>query len=613
MRVQTYLYLGGMIALLLGERILGTGEGLHLVLSLGGAAAVLAALGLVGRDMSAAPDSQKGAHRQQLIFGALGALSLVVYLASTDLIIDMMSLSEDGEHRLVVALSALWPIVWLAGTLPFLAVDRALHINPVAVVPGRVRELSLGWLSVAFAIAMLFPLNFIAADTNERWELGYFKTAEPGTATISVVGSLEVPVTAYLFFPTASDVTEEVRVYFDQVEGGNLTVEYVDHALEPELSKELKVRNNGYIVLVRGEGDEQQVERIKVGENFDSAKRTLKKLDSEVYEGLLKVARGPRVAYLTVGHGEMYWKSDLSPDRRINDLKKVLRQLNFNVKELGLTNGLASEVPEDATLVIVLSPESAFLDEELATLNAYRERGGAMLIALDPGGPELDALLAPVGVGYDPRPTLAIDSNFIPLYNGPLDRVNLATNKFSSHESVTTLSRNSKAAFVITPAAAAIEKLEPAVGKNSTTMRSLERAWADYNGNLKHDDALVPAAEGEEPVPAGEERKEWPLAIAASGPSTGENEYRVVVTGDATWVSDFLLLQNKGNAQLLIDSLAWLIDDESSAGTVNDEKDVKIQHTKEGQGWIFYSTTFLVPLLLLVGGLARVRMRLKRS
>jgi hypothetical protein len=611
LRAQTYLYLGGMIALLLGERVLGAGQG-HLLLSGAGVLLVLAALGLTARDMGAARPDQRDAHRQQLIAGAVGVASLLLYLASTDLIIDKMSLSEDGEHRLVVALSALWPIVWLAGTMPFVAIDRALAESPVAVVPARVRELSLGWLSAAFALAMLFPINFIAADTNERWELGYFKTAEPGTATLGVIGSLEVPVTAYLFFPAASDVTEEVRIYFDQLQGGNLTVEYVDHALDPELAKELKVRNNGYVVFVRGEGDDQQIERIKIGEKFDSAKRALKKLDGEVYEALLKVARGPRIAYLTVGHGEMYWSSDLSPDRKINDLKKVLRQLNFSVRELGLTNGLASDVPEDATVVIVLSPESALLDEEIATLNAYRERGGAMLIALDPGGPELTDLLTPVGVGFDPAATLVIDANFIPLYNGPLDRVNIATNKFSSHGSVTTLSRNSKAAFVITPAAGVMEKLEPTTGKNNTTMRALAATWADYNNNLKFDATLSPAEDGET-SPAGEERKEWPLAIAASGPSTGEQEFRVVVTADATWVSDFLLLQNKGNAQLLIDSLSWLIDDEASAGTVNDEKDIKIQHTKEGQGWIFYSTTFLLPLLLLIGGLARVRTRQKRS
>lgn len=73
------------------------------------------------------------------------------------------------------------------------------------------------------------------------------------------------------------------------------------------------------------------------------------------------------------------------------------------------------------------------------------------------------------------------------------------------------------------------------------------------------------------------------------------------------------MFQNKGNAQLLLDSLAWLNQEELTTGTVNDEKDVKIQHTKEGQGWIFYGTALLLPLGFLVGGLTRVRLRKKRS
>ena len=87
----------------------------------------------------------------------------------------------------------------------------------------------------------------------------------------------------------------------------------------------------------------------------------------------------------------------------------------------------------------------------------------------------------------------------------------------------------------------------------------------------------------------------------------------MVVTADATWVSDFLLLQNKGNAQMLIDSLAWLIADESSAGTVNDAKDVKIQPTKEGQGWIFYATTLLLPLGLFLLGAVRIHLRRRKE
>jgi hypothetical protein len=113
---------------------------------------------------------------------------------------------------------------------------------------------------------------------------------------------------------------------------------------------------------------------------------------------------------------------------------------------------------------------------------------------------------------------------------------------------------------------------------------------------------------------ADEKRQDWPLAIASSGATEdGEGEFRVIVTAYGTWLSDLTLLQFKGNAQLLLDSLAWVNHEELSAGTINDEKDIKIQHTKEGQGWIFYSTAFLLPLGFLIGGLTRVRMRKKRS
>lgn len=614
LRLTGFLYLLGMLLLLLGERMFGDGSTQHLLFSGLGGACLLGVLALSARDASLS-----AAHRLHLIFALVGVASVGVYLLGTDLVLDSLSLSADGEHTAEVVLGALWPIVWLSGTLPLLALDWLLGSSPIKPVAGRGRYLAMAWLSAAFALAMLFPINYIGTDTNKRWDLGYFKTAQPGTATVSLIDSLEVPVTAYLFFPPSAEVTSEIHTYFDELEGGNLAIEYVDHALEPELAKELKVRNNGYVVLVRGEGDEQQVERIKVGEDFDSARRNLKKLDAEVFKSMMKVARGPRVAYITVGHGELYWKTDTPIDRRINDLKKQLRQANFNVKELGLIDGLATEVPEDATVVLILGPQEAFLEEEIETLNTWRRQGGAMLIALEPGGPDLSGLLAPVGVAYDPKVVLASDSNYVPIFRGPVDRMNLVTNKFSTHESVTTLSRNSARAGVITPSAVLMEKLDTDEGKATVTIRTLDSAWADYNLNLKLDETAPPpqpAVEGEEPPPEprAEKRDEWPLAIATSGDGE-EGEFRVIVTADATWLSDFVMekIPVGNNGELLRDSLAWLVDDTASTGTISDEKDVKIQHTKEGQGWIFYSTAFLLPLAFLIAGMFRVQLRRKRS
>ena len=607
MRLPTYLYLGGMLLLLVGERILTGGESTaRYVVDAVGVLSVLAALGAVGQGLAAAAADQKAAHRDQLIFGAVGLGSLLVYLLSTDAFIDTLSLSEDAEYNTVSMLQALWPIVWLSGTLPFLAVDRALFSSPTRIVPERARESAMGWLSAAFLIAAMFPINYVAMDMNHRWDLGYFKTAEPGTATMSMVESLDTPVTAYLFFRTSSDVTSEIRTYFDKLPPSEgFSVEYVDHALEPELSQDLKIRDNGYIVLVRGEGDDRQVERIKIGATFDAARRNLKKLDAELYEGLLQIARGPRTAYLVVGHGEMYWGGDEGKERRIADLKKAFEGSNFDLKTLGLAEGLADEVPEDASLVLVLAPTEPYLDEEIASLGAYRRRGGKLFVALDPFGEPLDGLLEPMGARFDPDRALAIDQGYIPLSRGPMDRLNIATSKFSTHESVTTLSRNSDTLPVFTPAAGVLSESKDTAEegvRTNVTVRAPEQTWADGNRNLTPD--------------SGEVREAYPIAIAASGPaSEGEGEFRAVITGDATWLSDLSLstLRVQGNRVWVNDSIAWLLEDEAAAGTVNDEKDVKIKHTSQNQGWIFYSTTLFVPLSFLLAGLLRVRSRKKRS
>lgn len=609
MRLPAYLYLGGMLLLLLSERIFSGSDATgRTALGLVGLLAVLGALGTLLRSGST-PDetgTRQAAHRRQLIFGLVGLSSLLVYLGSTDWFVDRLSLSEDGEANLVTALSTLWPIVWMAGTLPFVAIDRHLAAHPRRVPAGQAVEIGHGWLSAAFAIAMLFPINYIASDTNQRWDLGYFKTAEPGTATIGIIEGMESPVTVHLFFPASSDVTDEIRTYFDQLpQSPNFAPQFVDHALEPLLAEELKVRDNGYIVLVRGEGDDQQVERIRIGTDFDSARRTLKKLDTELFEALMKIASGPRVAYIVVGHNEMFWKSDLNPDRRLNDLKQVLQQLNYQAKELGITQGLATAVPEDASLVLLLSPEEDLVEEELDALNAYRRAGGKLLITLDPGGADLSALLGPLGIEHGDDSLLATDDSrhYYPSSRGPLDRLNIATNKFSTHESVTTLSRNNRTLYTITPGAVDLQLDEAAAEEGvqtNVTVRSMESTWADYNRNLNHD--------------PDETRDSWPIAIAAEGQAAeGDDGYRVVVVGDGTWLSDLTLRQFQGNAQLLLDSLAWLNQEDLTSGTVNDEKDVKIQHTREGQGWIFYSTALLLPLGFLVGGLTRIRLRKKRS
>jgi hypothetical protein len=674
MRLSGVLYLGGMFCFLLGERIFGGENAMRWALDGVGLLLLVSALVSLARAAGAVSGDQKAAHKSVLGWAVLGLSSLGVYALGSETVVTALKFAEaETESRFVAAIQAVTAIVWLSGTLPFLMSDRVIAVAPEGLPQRKVGEAAAAALSLAFALAMLFPVNYLGNQLNKRWDFGYFKTARPGTSTQGLVQDLSEPVTIYLFFPSSSDVVEEIRTYFDGLSGGNLTVQYVDHAVEPELSKDLKVRDNGYIVLVKGEGDDRQVKQLKIGADFDSAKSKLKKLDEDFRKNLLALSSDKKVAYFTVGHGELAWTgTDLAPDRKVATLKQALEASNYKVKELGLAQGLANEVPDDAGVVFILGPVNTFLPEELASLDQYRRRGGRMLVGLEPGGPDMAGLLTPMGISYDPTVSLANDSVFIPRTQKIVDRLNLVTNKYSTHESVTNLSRNSKYLATIFPGATGLDEIAGAGGKRTVTVRTLPDTFGDLNNDLSFDAAT-------------EKRKTWTLALAATGPieiqaeaapvepspavdpaaadpkaddkkaddkkaddkkaddkkaddkkaddkkaddkkaddkkeeSKAAEEYRAIVVADATWASDPILVaqldQNvpPANAQFFGDAMAWLTEEAAMGGTVNSEEDVKIQHTKEGQGWLFYGTAFILPFGLLGGGLLRIQFRRKRG
>jgi hypothetical protein len=75
------------------------------------------------------------------------------------------------------------------------------------------------------------------------------------------------------------------------------------------------------------------------------------------------------------------------------------------------------------------------------------------------------------------------------------------------------------------------------------------------------------------------------------------------VFADADGLSD-LLIRNFGPIRmLLMDAVRWLGGVDSFAGEVNDEQDVRIEHSKQGDQVWFYSTIVGVPALVLGVGL----------
>lgn len=615
-----FLQLGSFALIFVGQRLLSDTTGM--VITALGVVGLLAALGMRASARSKAEhESTAAAHTKALILQIIGLLAVGVYALSTDACIDALGLDDEMARRWEVVFYALWPVLVLTSSLPLLLVDAAIQDSPLAVQPLRVRHAIDNGVVAALGISLLFPINYLASQTNERFDFAYFKTTEVGGSSRAIVENLTEPVTARVFLPTSSDVAAELMPYFEDLAEANpsmFKVELVDHAAQPVLAESLKIRDNGYVALTIRDGeDNAQTKSWKVGDDLDKAKRNLKKLDQEFQKRMLDLAKDDRVAYFTVGHEELNWKGGEVPEDKLTQLKQGMQKLNFKVKELGLSQGLGDAIPDDASVVLIMAPKLAFLPAEQQAIQDYLARGGSVILAVEPGTAEANAeLLALLGAELG-EGTLASEVNYLAKDKNLADRYNVVTNRYSSHASTVTLSKYSRQLQLITPRAGWLKESTPGIEgtKTTVTVRSLQDNFADTNGNLELDKdsekkevrpiamvATGPAPQAPEPEPEeGAEAPEEPEAP----------EFRAVIVADSTLFSD-LALASQGNQVFVSDALNWLLGDEALAGTTESEEDVKIEHTKEDQTLWFYGTSLGVPLIVLLLGLLRVRRR-KRS
>lgn len=585
------ILLAGLMLVFVGERWMGEGTARTVASGLG-LAVLLASLGLRAFALGRSEGERRAAHTRALGLGGVVLGGLFLYALTLDVVVEALGFDADAKDRWVGVWQSLSPLFVALGGLPILAIDRVLASHPRAIPRGALTRALGNGMGAALAIALLFPVNFLANHYDKSWDLAYFRTTKAGSSTQSIARTLAEPVTITLFYPAGNDVKRELDPYFGELaaaSGGQITVKVVDQALDPVLSEKLGVRDNGYIALTQGD----HTEKFKLDTDLEKAKNDLKKLDENVRKYLIKLTRGQRVVYWLVGHGEASHKEKDDALRKLSVLKRgIFDPENLKLEEFGVSTGSAEKVPDDAGLVVIAAPQKALLPEEIAALKAYADGGGHLLILNDADGDPLTELITHLGLETGTG-VLAHGDKFLPRVGGKADRVNLATNKFGSHESVKTLSRNATQLGVIIPSARWVAKASGGKTKVTTLMRTFPDTWEDKDRDYE-------AGEGEE-------KKVWDMAVAVT--PEGDGKMRAVVVGDVNLYADALLQQSQGNAIFARDTLLWLLDDPDAAGEVESEEDVQIVHTNEEDIAWFALTVFGVPLLILGLGLIQIRLR----
>lgn len=600
-KLPSVVYAAGLVVVYVGERVLEPSR-MASTFTLLGLLAVLAAL-VLGVRQGRRPS---GSLILPALYG-LGLVALGLHFARSTLpgLLGLRPLAA-ASPRLDVVLSALWPALMFASLLPTLLVELALASmarSPVAD-RRRVRAALLSGLGAASALVFCFAVVFVASDLGWKADLSFFRTARASAATKQLLTTLDAPVQVTLFYPPGNEVAEELTGYFSDLARVSrlITVTRVDQAVDPAQAKAAGVSENGVVVIARGEVRE----RISIPLKLESARPKLRTLDQEVYKRIAAVARGKRTIYLVQGHEERTFTAsrDGSPQTSLGRLKEILTMNNLDTRELGMAQGLGNEVPADAGLVIVAGPQRPMLPEEVATLAAYFQRGGRLLVAADPENAAAVApLLAPLSLELSPA-TLANDKYYLARTHQKADRTSIPAASYSSHPALATLSRLGARLPALLFGAGALGKTKVAPNpapKVDLIVRTESATWEDKDGNFEFDKGH-------------EERKAYAVAAAVTLPKpAGDNatEPRAFVLGDSDALSDISMIY-RGNEILAVDALRWLLGEPEVAGPLNKEEDVPVRHTRRQDVFWFYSSVFVAPgLVLFVGWLVTRKRRRK--
>jgi len=596
------IYGASLTLVFIGERIVSTDK-LRMAISGLGVLGAVATTSLRFGQAGKAPAERRRAERTLALLSAAGLVALALYFSTTETARDLFGIAKAAPQtraRIEGATTVGYVALFLISLVPLVFGELALAPmrRAARVEARRVRAAIGAGFTLSFAAVYCALCTYAAGELEYKVDFSYYRTARPSESTRNIAASASEPIKVLAFFPDLNEVGAEVRGYLDELgqKAPNIKVEHYDRLLVPKIAKDAKVTQDGTVVLTRGESREV----LNVGAEMTSARAKLKSLDGDSQKALLKVMRSARVAYMTVGHSEMNTVTgDAAEGRTARALRRLLESQNYTVKDLGLAQGLGTDIPEDATMVIVLGPAQAFLPEEVSSLSRYAERGGHLLLALDPEAKvDLAPLAEMVGVTWSPV-TLASDRTFVRRRHNESDRAILVTNRFSSHASVSTLSRNSTRAPVIFPVASSLDKKQGANEAVDFAVKSLGETFNDDNGNFAFDKE-------------GEKRGTYNLAAAvtraASGKSDdkGKTEMRAFVVADVDVFSD-AAFGNEPNIFFAVDVLRWLGGEESFSGAITTTEDVRIEHTRDKDKIWFYATIFGAPALLLGVGLVATR------
>jgi hypothetical protein len=383
-------------------------------------------------------------------------------------------------------------------------------------------------LFAALLIALVTLLAYLAGDYRKEWDVTRSGRNTLSPPTMEVIRRLDGPltVTAYALTRDARGnnlqkvVAERLRPYLRAKPDASLTL--IDPREEPKKAAAAGLRTpNELIVEYRSRTEHLALEDFNE-QNFANL--------------LMRLARGAESLVMWLdGHGERKLNGVANHD--LGDFGRLLQKKGFRVASLNLA--VAQEVPSDAAVLIVTSPQADLLETEVDKVRRHLETGGNLLWLIDQ---EPLRGLEPVAemLGLVLSPGTVVDFVLKPRSGAPVFAVGSAAN-YGRH--AVTRGFNVNTVF---PHARQIAVQEREEWRVTPLIEVAQQGWVEL-------DKLEPGVRFDQTrdIPG-------PVTIAqAFERSVGDRSQRVIVVGTGHFLSN-TYLGNGGNLELGLNMVNWL-------------------------------------------------------
>jgi ABC-type uncharacterized transport system involved in gliding motility auxiliary subunit len=246
------------------------------------------------------------------------------------------------------------------------------------------------YILVIIVVALLAQLSL---KTNIRSDWTENNRHSLSDTTTNFLTQLDQTITIQAFISPSSEYRTALESLLASYQSHNsqLKVSYINPDFSPDLVRELKIQQQGEMVVARGN---------KQTHVFDLSEQSLT-------NALITVSRQQEQWLVFIeGHGE---RSPLNAaNYNLSIWGDQLQQKGFKFLPLNLVEN--NEIPNNATAVVIASPESAWLDGEIDIIRNYIAKGGNLLWLAEPDSNQFLARLAEqLELEFIPR--IVIDPN----------------------------------------------------------------------------------------------------------------------------------------------------------------------------------------------------------